>query len=72
MNKKRASVVDLWRFIALIMIMIHHLYIFGDPFTGEYCGRFGWIFVEFFFIVAGYFTYKHFRNTNSIILSNPA
>lgn len=62
---KRLSIVDFWKFFAAILIMIHHLYCLGNPFTGEYYGKFAWIYVEFFFILTGYFTYCHFSNINN-------
>lgn len=61
---KRLSIVDLWKFIAAVLIMIHHLYHLGGQFTGAYFGRFAWIFVEFFFILTGWFTYHHFSTTD--------
>lgn len=57
---KRFSIVDLWKFIASIMIMYHHLFHLGHPFNGKFHGEFTWIYVEFFYILTGYFTYKHF------------
>lgn len=63
--KDRLSNIDLWKFIASIFIMIHHLYIFGEPFNSDYYGRMAWIYVEFFFMLTGYFTYKHFAKQNN-------
>ena len=60
MKKERNNMVEIWRFIAAIVIMLHHLYVLGEPFKKVYLGYFGWIYVEFFFILTGYFTYKHF------------
>lgn len=61
--KKRISIVDLWRFVAAIMIMVHHLYYLGEPFEGnDFRGKFAWICVEFFLILTGYFTYSHFNS----------
>lgn len=65
MSRNRLCIVDLWKFIASVLIMVHHLYVFGDPFTEEYYGRYAWIFVEFFFILTGFFTYRHFRKAQS-------
>lgn len=57
----RTAIVDLWKFIAAIMIMIHHLYYLSPAFEGkDYPGYFSWIYVEFFFILTGYFTCRHF------------
>ena len=60
-NNGRTAIVDLWKFIAAVMIMIHHLYYLSPAFEGrDYPGYFSWIYVEFFFILTGYFTYRHF------------
>lgn len=63
--KNRSGNVDLARFIASMFIMIHHI---------GYCvlgynpwGNF-WIYVEFFLIITGYYTAKHFDGKN---YSNP-
>jgi len=50
--------VDLWRFIAILIIMAHHLYILGIK---EYPFYDGWIYVEFFLIITGYYTLSHFE-----------
>ena len=60
-KNNRMAIVDLWKFIAAVMIMIHHLYYLSPAFEGkDYPGYFAWIYVEFFFILTGYFTYRHF------------
>ena len=60
-KNSRMAIVDLWKFIAAVMIMIHHLYYLSPAFEGkDYPGYFSWIYVEFFFILTGYFTYRHF------------
>lgn len=62
----RMAIVDLWKFIAAVMIMIHHLYYLSPAFEGkDYPGYFSWIYVEFFFILTGYFTYRHFARQDS-------
>ena len=58
-NITRNGFIDLWRFIAMMMIMAHHLYHIGAI---NYPFSYGWIFVEFFFILSGYFTISHFDN----------
>ncbi len=64
-NTSRMAIVDLWKFIAAVMIMIHHLYYLAPAFEGrDYPGYFAWIYVEFFFILTGYFTYRHFAKRN--------
>ena len=61
-KNSRMAIVDLWKFIAAVMIMIHHLYYLSPAFEGkDYPGYFSWIYVEFFFILTGYFTYRHFE-----------
>ena len=61
----RMAIVDLWKFLAAVMIMIHHLYYLSPAFEGkDYPGYFGWIYVEFFFILTGYFTYRHFTRSD--------
>ena len=57
----RMAIVDLWKFIAAVMIMVHHLYEVAPVFENrDYPGYFSWIYVEFFFILTGYFTYRRF------------
>ncbi len=58
-KKSRSGMIDLVRFIASLFIMSHHLYTIGyvRPFPGYY----GWVWVEFFFFVTGYFTAKHYK-----------
>lgn len=57
---KRQGIIDIWRFIACLMIMIHHLDNIGFT-SWEYPFYSGFIFVEFFFIISGYFAVVHFR-----------
>lgn len=50
---KRNGMVDIYRLLFIFLIMAHHLYLsflFADA----------WIYVEFFFILSGYFTMKHY------------
>lgn len=61
MNNNRSGNVDLARFISALIIMTFHLnviYGWDYPFQG------GWIYVEFFLIITGYYTAKHFDNKN--------
>ncbi|MBR0481178.1 MAG: acyltransferase, partial [Firmicutes bacterium] len=54
---KRSGNVDIAKFIAAMIIMTHHLYIIGasdNPYHD------GWVYVEFFFMVTGYYTARHF------------
>ena len=58
MKKTRNSVVDLYRFIAAVMIMFCHLDLAG---SNQYPT---FMFVDFFFILSGYFTMAHFAKHN--------
>ena len=60
-DTKRISVVELWRFIAALLIMTHHLFSLGID--AVYPFRYAFVYVEFFFILTGYFTYRHFLKT---------
>lgn len=55
---RRIGSVDFTRFIMILLIMAHHLYLFGysDGYWGESC----WAWVDYFFILTGYFTMSHF------------
>lgn len=62
MKKERKSIVELWRFICAIIIMLFHSYLFlGEkhPFLD------GWLFVEFFMILTGFFTFEHFYSVQN-------
>ena len=62
MRKGRLGAVDLTRFIMILLIMAHHLYLFGysDDYLGESC----WAWVDYFFILTGYFTMQHYEGNN--------
>lgn len=53
--KQRNGIIDLSKFIAALIIMEHHRSILGN-----YQFKDGWIFVEFFAMITGYLTMKHF------------
>ena len=57
----RNAEIDMWRFFASLIIMWHHLYTTG---MDSSCYRFhdGDLFVEFFFLITGYYTAKHFKS----------
>lgn len=57
--KKRNYMVDLCRFIAALMIMLCHLDLIGLAQYPTY------MFVDFFFILSGYFTLNHFAKMKS-------
>lgn len=55
--KEKNLYIELWRFLAAITILFYHTNHLGYRIA---CG--GWIFVEFFFIVSGYYTTAHFSS----------
>lgn len=66
---KRNSVLELWRFIGSIVILLFHSGTLGIV---DHNFMSGWIFVEFFYMVTGYFTYKHFYNMKYTSLDDVA
>ncbi|MCM1118670.1 MAG: acyltransferase family protein [bacterium] len=58
MEAKRNDYVDIWRIVFTVVIMSHHMYMIGIG--GAYPFSTGWLAVEFFFILSGYYTVKHF------------
>lgn len=61
-SSNRNSFMDLYRFLAMFVVMgchQYHLSVAGFPFYH------GWIFAEFFFILTGYLTASHFHLTAS-------
>lgn len=59
MQQKRYDYIDLLRFVAGLAIVATHIFNLGVPW-GSYPFSVAWIFVEFFFIISGYFTTAHF------------
>lgn len=59
-RKGHIYVVDICRFLAILMIMAHHRYIMG--FEGNYIFLSGWAWVEYFFMLTGYLTMAHFEH----------
>lgn len=57
--KQRNYMVDLCRFIAALMIMFCHLDLVGSSTYPTY------MFVDFFFILSGYFTVQHFAKAKN-------
>ncbi|WP_022774172.1 acyltransferase family protein [Butyrivibrio sp. AE2015] len=57
-NSKNCT-IELWRFIASVIIMTHHLYTTGID-SNYYIFHDGDIFVELFFLFTGFFTARHF------------
>lgn len=60
-KNEKNSFLELWRFIAALLIMATHMYNFG---VDNYYFRETWIYVEFFLIITGFFTAKHFDGHN--------
>lgn len=56
--KKRNGCIELGRFVAVVLIMIHHLYFMGAK---DYVFHGAMSCVEYFFMVSGYFTMKHMK-----------
>ena len=57
-HTERIGVVGIWRFVFSLLIMRFHLY--NLHITDDESFSYAWIYVEFFFILTGYFTAKHF------------
>ncbi len=55
---RRLASVELARFIMMLLIMAHHLYLLG--YSNGYLGESCWAWVDFFYILTGYFTMQHF------------
>ncbi len=58
--KNRNANVDIWRFIFMVCIMIFHAYGNLNYRPETFIFRTGFIYVEFFFILTGYYTAKHY------------
>lgn len=57
MKDNRFANIDLYRMVAALLIMAHHTYLLGNE---DYHVHMYWIYVEFFLLVTGYFTARHF------------
>ena len=60
--KKRSANVDCARFIAAMLIMANHI---NNTGVGEYPFHEAWIYVEFFLLITGYYTAKHYSRVNA-------
>ena len=58
-NPSRNPWIELCRFTAAAVLMLHHT----EKLGGERIAWGGWIFVEYFFILSGYFMTRHFEKT---------
>jgi len=61
--QKKNDYLELLRFVASLLIMITHLFYIEIPW-GSYGFTYSWIYVEFFFMLTGYFTTRHFMKDN--------
>ena len=61
-KEKRQGIIDLWKFIVAMVIMAHHLYVIVG---GWLPWRGGWIYCEFFYIITGYYTCRHFMSVEA-------
>lgn len=59
MRQARYDIVGLLRFLGMLFVMTHHLYVLG--FSGNYLWYSSWPWVDYFYILTGFFTAKHFR-----------
>lgn len=55
----RLQNVELMRFVGSLLIMTYHLSILGYE-AGTYLGTHCWVWVDFYFIITGAFTYRHY------------
>lgn len=69
--KNRLMILELWRFIACITIMLFHSYFLGVEYRTVPFSE-GFLYVEFFFIISGYFTFAHFTKINNNSLDSIA
>lgn len=61
--KQKLSIIELWRFIACLCIVIHHSFYLGlEKYSFSYSG---YIYVEFFLLLTGYFSISHFDKSSS-------
>lgn len=55
--------LELLRFLGILLIMSHHLYLIG--YVGEYMFASCWVWVDFYFMISGALTAKHFEGYRS-------
>jgi peptidoglycan/LPS O-acetylase OafA/YrhL len=78
MHKERVQILDSFRFIAVISVMLFHytfrwvtsdngvsIYPYGNAFGGLF--RYGYLGVEFFFIISGFVISYTLENTDSLV-----
>lgn len=69
-KQNRQGIIEVWRFIASLLIMTCHLTQVG--FDNNFPFYSSWIFVEFFFILTGYYTILHFDKNEACSLNDIA
>ena len=67
--KERSANADCARFIAALIIMAYHIFHTG---VGEDLLHEAWIYVEFFLLITGYYTAKHYSKTDVVNHSKDA
>lgn len=60
----KMGMIEVWRFLFMLFIMAHHMYHLG--LKGGYLFRGAWVYVEFFFILTGGFTLRHFEKDRMV------
>lgn len=60
---KRNSILGLWKFIAALLILGHHANIFWSD--GNYPAHGGYIYVEFFFLLSGYYFMRYLEENKA-------
>ena len=70
-NKMKNRSIEIWRLVASILIMATHLMVVEEQ-TGETPFYNAWIYVEFFYFLTGYFTYRHFCASRTMDVNEAA
>lgn len=63
MRTDRMGFVDSFRFLMILLIMSHHIYMFG--YSDQYLFSSCWAWVDYFFLLTGFFTMAHFAGQDS-------
>ena len=69
MEKKRNGLVEIYRLLFCIWVMYYHNVFYWDEFNGFSCGYLG---VEFFFVLSGFFLIGSMRKTKDVPLMKGA
>ena len=57
-KKAKNTYLEICRFLAAVTVMLHHTDVIGL----QKIAPGGWIFVEFYFVISGFFVTRHFDN----------